>query len=117
MHCGRGRLSHVHQRRGGYGDQTSNKKPGTPSHKPVASVPLRHIDVRAPQQMVPGEVDKSIVFTSQLPVDHWNEVISDTVIFDAIRDRLEHSALTVNITGPTYRGVKARKLASKKKVA
>jgi len=48
---------------------------------------------------------------------HWNEVISDTVIFDAIRDRLEHSALTVNITGPTYRGVKARKLASKKKVA
>jgi len=62
-------------------------------------------------------IDKSIAFTSQLPVDHWNEVISDTVIFDAIRDRLEHSALTVNITGPTYRGVKARKLASRKKVA
>jgi DNA replication protein DnaC len=62
-------------------------------------------------------IDKSVAFTSQLPVAHWNEVISDTVIFDAIRDRLEHSALTVNITGPTYRGVKARKLASKKKVA
>jgi DNA replication protein DnaC len=62
-------------------------------------------------------IDKSIAFTSQLPVDHWNEVISDTVIFDAIRDRLEHSALTVNITGDTYRGVKARKLASKKKDA
>ena len=62
-------------------------------------------------------IDKSIAFTSQLPVSHWNEVISDTVIFDAIRDRLEHSALTINITGPTYRGVKARKLASKKKVA
>ena len=60
-------------------------------------------------------IDKSVAFTS--PVAHWNEVISDTVIFDAIRDRLEHSALTVNITGPTYRGVKARKLASKKKVA
>jgi DNA replication protein DnaC len=62
-------------------------------------------------------IDKSIAFTSQLPVDHWNEVIPDAVIFDAIRDRLEHSALTVNITGDTYRGVKARKLASKKKVA
>ncbi len=62
-------------------------------------------------------VDKSIAFTSQLPVDHWNEVIPDAVIFDAIRDRLEHSALTVNITGDTYRGVKARKLASKKKDA
>jgi len=43
--------------------------------------------------------------------------IPDTVIFDAIRDRLEHSALTITITGPTYRGVKARKLASKKKDA
>ena len=62
-------------------------------------------------------IDKSIAFTSQLPVDHWNEVIPDAVIFDAIRDRLEHSALTVNITGDTYRGVKARKLASKKKDA
>jgi hypothetical protein len=32
------------------------KGKGTPSHKPVASAPLRHVDVRAPQQMVPGEV-------------------------------------------------------------
>jgi DNA replication protein DnaC len=62
-------------------------------------------------------VNKSIAFTSQLPVAHWNEVIPDTVIFDAIRDRLEHSALIITITGETYRGVKARKLASKKKDA
>jgi predicted RNA-binding Zn-ribbon protein involved in translation (DUF1610 family) len=27
-----------------------------PSHKPVATAPLRHVDVRASQQMVPGEV-------------------------------------------------------------
>jgi hypothetical protein len=32
------------------------KGKGTPSHKPVATAPLRHVDVRAPQQMVPGEV-------------------------------------------------------------
>jgi predicted RNA-binding Zn-ribbon protein involved in translation (DUF1610 family) len=32
------------------------KSRGTPSHKPVASAPLRHIDVRVPQQMVPGEL-------------------------------------------------------------
>ena len=44
-------------------------------------------------------------------------ITANSVIFDAIRDRLEHSALTVNITGDTYRGVKARKLASKKKDA
>ena len=32
------------------------KGKGTPSHKPVATAPLRHVDVRAMQQMVPGEV-------------------------------------------------------------
>lgn len=32
------------------------KAKGTSSHKPVASAPLRHVDVKAPQQMVPGEL-------------------------------------------------------------
>jgi hypothetical protein len=32
------------------------KSKGAPSHKPVATAPLRHVDVRAPQQMTPGEV-------------------------------------------------------------
>jgi len=32
------------------------KSRGTPSHKPVTSAPLRHVDVRAPQQMVPDEL-------------------------------------------------------------
>jgi len=60
---------------------------------------------------------KSTVFTTQLPLDHWSEVIADPVIADAIRDRLQHAALTIHITGESYRGVKARKLASKKKDA
>jgi DNA replication protein DnaC len=62
-------------------------------------------------------IGKSTVFTTQLPLDHWSEVIADPVIADAIRDRLEHAALTIHITGESYRGVKARKLASKKKDA
>ena len=62
-------------------------------------------------------IDKSTVFTTQLPIDHWAEVIGDPVIADAIRDRLQHAALTINITGESYRGVKARKLAAKKKDA
>src|SRR5436305_2089680 len=60
-------------------------------------------------------INKSTLFTTQLPLDHWSEVIGDPVIADAIRDRLEHSALEIHITGESYRGVKARKLASKKK--
>jgi IstB-like ATP binding protein len=53
-------------------------------------------------------IDKSTMFTTQLPIDHWSEVIADSVIADAIRDRLEHSALTIHITGESYRGVKAK---------
>jgi DNA replication protein DnaC len=60
-------------------------------------------------------IGKSTVFTTQLPLSHWSEVIGDPVIADAIRDRLEHAALVIQITGESYRGVKARKLASKKK--
>jgi DNA replication protein DnaC len=60
-------------------------------------------------------INKSTLFTTQLPLDHWSEVIGDPVIADAIRDRLEHSALAIHITGESYRGVKARKLASKRK--
>jgi DNA replication protein DnaC len=62
-------------------------------------------------------INKSTMFTTQLPIDHWSEVIADSVIADAIRDRLEHSALTIHITGESYRGVKARKLATRKKDA
>lgn len=62
-------------------------------------------------------INKSTLFTTQLPLDHWSEVIADPVIADAIRDRLEHAALTIRITGESYRGVKARKLASRKKDA
>ena len=32
------------------------KSRGTSSHKAVTSAPLRHVDVRAAQQMVPGEL-------------------------------------------------------------
>ena len=58
---------------------------------------------------------KSTVFTTQLPLEHWAEVIADPVIADAIRDRLQHTALTLTITGESYRGVKARKLAARSK--
>ncbi|AMN46937.1 hypothetical protein ACG33_08765 [Steroidobacter denitrificans] len=62
-------------------------------------------------------ISKSVVFTSQLPLAHWSEVIADTVIADAILDRLQHCALTIGLTGESYRGVKAKKLASRKKDA
>jgi hypothetical protein len=32
------------------------KSRGTPSHKSVSPAPLRHVDVKPPQQMVPDEI-------------------------------------------------------------
>jgi hypothetical protein len=46
----------LHQRGAVMAIKRQIKSRGMPSHKPVASAPLRHVDVRAPQQMVPGEV-------------------------------------------------------------
>lgn len=60
-------------------------------------------------------IGKSTVITTQLPLENWQEVIPDPVIFDAIKDRLKHAALTFTITGESYRGVKAKKLETQKK--
>jgi DNA replication protein DnaC len=57
---------------------------------------------------------KSTIITAQLPLDHWQEVLPDPVIADAILDRLVHSALQFKITGESYRKVKAKKLAAEK---
>jgi len=54
---------------------------------------------------------RSTVITTQLPLTHWAEVIADPVIADAIKDRLKHAALTIDIIGESYREVLARKLA------
>jgi len=55
-------------------------------------------------------VGKSTIITTQLPLDHWTEVIEDTVIADAVVDRLQHSAIKINLVGETYRKIKAKKL-------
>lgn len=61
-------------------------------------------------------MNKSTIITTQLPVDHWKEVIPDPVIADAIIDRVIHSAITIKITGTSYRKVKAKKLEKERGV-
>jgi DNA replication protein DnaC len=53
--------------------------------------------------------ERSTIFTTQLPLEHWAEVLGDPVIADAIRDRLEHMALKLEIKGESYRAVLARR--------
>ncbi len=57
---------------------------------------------------------KSTIITTQLPLDHWSEVINDVVIADAIIDRLIHGSINITITGSSYRKEKAKKLDGEK---
>ena len=57
--------------------------------------------------------ERSTVFTTQLPLPHWSEVLGDPVISDAIRDRLDHVAMKFEIKGESYRAVLARQLGKR----
>jgi DNA replication protein DnaC len=45
----------------------------------------------------------STIVTSQLPVDHWHEVIVDPTIADAVLDRIVHTAHRLALDGETLR--------------
>ena len=47
--------------------------------------------------------NRSTVVTSQVPVDHWHDVIGDPTLGDAILDRLVHNAYRINLKGESLR--------------
>lgn len=49
----------------------------------------------------------STIITSQLPVEHWHEVIGDPTIADALLDRLVHNAHRITLRGESMRKTKA----------
>lgn len=55
---------------------------------------------------------RSTLVTSQLPVDHWHEVIGDPTLADAILDRLVHSAYRITLKGESMRKRKAKQLTA-----
>ncbi len=46
---------------------------------------------------------KSLVLTTQLPAQNWNEVIGDPVSCEAITDRVVSRAITITMKGGSYR--------------
>jgi DNA replication protein DnaC len=46
---------------------------------------------------------RSIIVTSQLPVDRWYEIIGNPTIADAILDRLVHGAYRIELSGESLR--------------
>jgi len=55
---------------------------------------------------------RATLVTSQLPVEHWHEVIGDPTLADAILDRLVHSAYRLTLKGESMRKQKAKQLTS-----
>ena len=51
----------------------------------------------------------STIVTSQLPVEHWHEVIGDPTIADAILDRLVHNAHRLTLKGESLRKAAAKR--------
>jgi len=49
----------------------------------------------------------STIIASQLPVDHWHEMIGDPTIADALLDRVVHNAHQINLKGESMRKRKA----------
>ena len=53
---------------------------------------------------------KSTVITTQLPADHWSEVMGDEIIRDALIERLQPASNTILMQGPGYRAESAKKV-------
>lgn len=53
---------------------------------------------------------RSTLITSQLPLKHWHELITDPTVADAILDRLVHNAHTLTLKGESMRKTKHRPL-------
>ena len=48
---------------------------------------------------------KSIIITSQLPVESWYDAIGDPTVADAILDRIVHTAHKIELTGDSVRKI------------
>ncbi|MDQ7792410.1 MAG: ATP-binding protein, partial [Clostridia bacterium] len=46
---------------------------------------------------------RSTLITSQMPINHWHEVLADPTLADAILDRLVHNAYKLELRGESMR--------------
>jgi DNA replication protein DnaC len=51
---------------------------------------------------------RSTLITSQLPTDHWHELITNPTVADAICDRLVHNGYRISLKGESMRKTKNR---------
>ena len=53
---------------------------------------------------------KSIIISSQLPVDNWYDAIGDPTVADAVLDRIVHTSYQIELTGESLRKIKAKNI-------
>ena len=51
---------------------------------------------------------RSTTVTSQIPLDHWRDIIGEPTLADAILDRLVHNAYRVHLKGESMRRLNAK---------
>lgn len=54
--------------------------------------------------------EKSTIFTTQVPLENWPELIEDPVVADTVIDRLKHTSVKLGLDGDTYRAVQGAAL-------
>jgi len=47
--------------------------------------------------------EKSVIITTQVPPENWNEIISDPVTCEAITDRIVSQSISIKMKGESYR--------------
>lgn len=70
--------------------------------KEAGELLFNHLSLRAGK--------KSIIITTNLAFNRWNEIIADKVLVTAMVDRLTHKAMLINMTGESFRMKETKKL-------
>jgi IstB-like ATP binding protein len=45
----------------------------------------------------------SLLITSQVPIDHWHDIVGNPTLADAILDRVIHNAYRIDLAGESMR--------------
>lgn len=70
--------------------------------KEAGELLFNHLSLRAGK--------KSLIITTNLAFNRWNEIIADKVLVAAMVDRLTHKAMLINMTGGSFRLKETKKL-------
>lgn len=71
--------------------------------KEAGELLFNHLSLRAGK--------KSIIVTTNLAFNRWNEIIADKVLVTALVDRLTHKAMLINMTGESFRMKETKKIS------